>query len=190
MRYFPWTLWIWPITSESVSSSVSYVFLLANTSPHTEGQQLNPFLEFDTEVLLQLLLVCLAREKYTILILGCSLIFEALHLFGSSRCFHVKGEQIQRTVSWNPGANLGLSFEFGCIPKLGTQRILPALSAPELSGTVQAPCQPWVMGGRERNRQMQSHCSSVFPLRFILDAWKENTRQTATKPDGSAPPHP
>jgi len=48
-----------------------------------EGQQINPLLGFDTEEILQLLLACLAREKYVILILGCSLIFEALHLFGS-----------------------------------------------------------------------------------------------------------
>lgn len=57
-----------------------------------------------------------------------------------------------------PGANLGLCFELGCIPKLSKQHILYALFAvaQELTGTVQT----WREGGKQADTKSLPICLS------------------------------
>lgn len=71
------------------------VSLCLRTSPLArEGHQSNPLPGSDTSGALQFLLASLAGKKHVILILGCSLISELWHSFGSKRCFHINGNRV------------------------------------------------------------------------------------------------
>lgn len=134
------------------------------TSPLTrEGHQSNPLLGSDTSGALQFLLASLAGEKHAILILGCSLVSEVWHSFGSKGCFRINGNRVDYLPKYKAQADgrWGLAGALA-----GSVVAFPAWQAALLAHRSSLGALPELGGRRQRCRQTLS-----LPICFPLVAY-------------------